>query len=124
MKNPRAPRLVTVTIFTTITVVFWVFFTVYNILTSKPPIEVEPELLTPLDPTLNTEVLSTLSDTKFYEEGEVTTGPYTNPGENTQATENAEPTPTVATTSGSINLPTSTAEQTSPTPATSSSISE
>jgi hypothetical protein len=123
MKNPRAPRLVTVSIFTTITVVFWVFFTVYNILTSKPPVEVDPDLLTPLDPTLNTDTLSTLPSTKFYEEGEVNTGPYAILGENEQ-TPVAEPTPTGTTATSSATFLSPTIEQPSPTPATSSAINQ
>lgn len=118
MKNPKAPKLVTVTIFTTITVVFWVFFTVYNILTSKPPVEIDPNLLIPLDPTLDTTTLSTLSDRKYYEEGEVLSGPFA------IQTESNEPTPTAATVSASTPTPIPTFELTSPTISTSPGSTE
>lgn len=75
MKQPKAPRLVTVAIFTTITIVFWIFISVYNVLTQSPQESVDPKLLEPIDPTLDTNALSKLEGRIFYEEGEVTTPP-------------------------------------------------
>lgn len=72
MKNPKAPRLVTVAILTTITVVFWVFLSVYRVLTTKPEPNVPPEILAPINPNLDKQTLETLSDRVFFEEGEVT----------------------------------------------------
>lgn len=72
MKKPRAPKLVTVAITTTITIVFWVFFTLYQILTKSPPPSVDPKLLEPISPTLETEVLGTLTKRVYFEEGEAT----------------------------------------------------
>ncbi len=70
MLKPKAPKLVTVAIFTTITVVFWVFMSLYNIITSKPPANVEPELLKPINPTLDQEALNRLEGRVFFEQGE------------------------------------------------------
>jgi len=72
MKKPPAPRLVTVAIFTTITVIFWIFFSVYQVLTQTPDIKVSPELLEPIDPTLNIKALEELSGRLHYEESDVT----------------------------------------------------
>lgn len=72
MKKPKAPKLVTVAILTTITIIFWVFFTLYNILTSKSPVVVPPHILEPIDPTLDTQTLDKLNDKTYFEEGEVT----------------------------------------------------
>jgi hypothetical protein len=69
VKKPKAPRLVTVAIFTTITIIFWVFFSLYNIFITKPPPEVDPKLLVPLDPTLDTRALTRLEGRVFFEEG-------------------------------------------------------
>lgn len=69
MKKPKAPRLVTVAITTTITVIFWIFFTLYQVLTTKPPSSVAPELLAPIDPTLDTNSLSELKNRVYFEEG-------------------------------------------------------
>jgi hypothetical protein len=70
MKKPKAPRTVTVAIFTTITVIFWVFFSLYNVLTSKPAVDVDPKLLEPINPNLNNEILDSLDGRVFIEQGE------------------------------------------------------
>ena len=67
MKKLRTPKLVTISIFTTITIVFWVFFSLYNVLVSKPKVEVSDELLDPIDPTLNTNALNSLPSKNFFE---------------------------------------------------------
>jgi hypothetical protein len=72
MKRPPAPRLVTVAIFTTITVIFWIFFSVYTVLTQTPDINVPPELLEPIDPTLDIEALEDISGRIHFEESDVT----------------------------------------------------
>lgn len=70
MKKPKAPRLVTVAIFTTITLIFWVFVSLYNIIISEPDINVDPELFEPLEPTLQKEALDKLEGRIFFEEGQ------------------------------------------------------
>lgn len=70
MKKLKAPRLVTVFIFTTITVIFWVFMGLYNVITSTPPINVDPELLKPINPILNQEALDRLENRIHFEEGQ------------------------------------------------------
>jgi hypothetical protein len=59
-------------LFTTITVIFWVFFSVYSILSQTPDIKVPPELLEPIDPTLNIESLNEISRRVHFEESDVT----------------------------------------------------
>lgn len=71
MKKPKAPRLVTVAIFTTITIIFWVFFSLYSVLTSKPEVNVDPKLLEPINPTFDTKALNALDGRIFIEEGDV-----------------------------------------------------
>ena len=73
MKPPKAPRLVTIAIFTTITIVFWIFISVYNILTQSAQESVNPELLEPIDPTLDINSLREIEGRIFYAEGDVTT---------------------------------------------------
>lgn len=70
MRKPKPPKLVTVAIFTTITIIFWVFMSLYNIITSTPPVNVDPEILKPLNPSLDQETLSRLEERVFFEEGE------------------------------------------------------
>jgi hypothetical protein len=49
----------------------WIAFSVYRILTSQPPVNVPPEILEPISPTLDREILATLSQRDFFAEGEV-----------------------------------------------------
>jgi len=42
----------------------------YEIITSIPDVEVDPELLKPIDPTLNQEALNRLDNRLYFEEGE------------------------------------------------------
>lgn len=108
--NPhKAPRLVTVAIFTTITIVFWVFFTLYNILTSSPSLEIDPALLEPIDPKLDTSSLSQIENRIFFEADDATV-----PFIDTEL-----PTPTPETTEAAIETPTET-----PSTATGSSVLE
>lgn len=72
MIKPKTPRLVTVAIFTTITVIFWVFTSLYNIITSTPPADVDPELLKPINPTLDQEALNRLEGRVYFKKGETT----------------------------------------------------
>lgn len=71
MKRPKPPSIITVAIITTITIIFWIFFSVYQILTGEPDVEVPESLLKPLNPTLDQEVLSTLNEGVDYNRGSV-----------------------------------------------------
>ncbi len=95
MKKPKAPRLLTVLIVTTITIVFWIFFGVYTILTTKGQVNVPPELMEPITPTLNTEALEELTKRIFFEEGAVPPPPITVDVSPTPTVEEASPTPTL-----------------------------
>ena len=69
MKKPKAPKLVTTAITTTITVIFWIFFTLYQVLTTKPAPSVDPKLLEPINPTFDTKTLDKITERGFFEEG-------------------------------------------------------
>ncbi len=75
MMKPKAPRLVTVAILTTITIIFWVFFDVYRILTAPSKIDIDPKLLEPFDPSLDLDSLDKLENRLFFEEGETSEFP-------------------------------------------------
>ena len=78
MKKPPAPKLVTVAILTTITVIFWVFFSVYEIITSQEKLTIPQELMNPIDPNLDLETLEKLPLKYFVEEGQEKPLPITN----------------------------------------------
>jgi|SRR3972149_660447 len=71
MRNPKAPRLLTTAILTTITVVFWIFFEVYKIFVSTPNINVPEKLLDPIDPSLNVDVLREIESKVYFEEAQI-----------------------------------------------------
>lgn len=71
MTKPKAPKLVTVAVVTTITIVLWVFFGVYRILTASSPPIVPEELLAPINPVLDQEALRNIEGRVFFEESEI-----------------------------------------------------
>lgn len=71
MKNPKAPNVVIVAALTLVTVILWIIFGVLRVVTTPQPVNVPPEVLEPLDPTLNTEILSDLKSKTFLSEEEI-----------------------------------------------------
>ncbi|KKQ53354.1 hypothetical protein A2865_03850 [Candidatus Woesebacteria bacterium RIFCSPHIGHO2_01_FULL_39_17] len=72
MRKPKAPHLVTVAIFTTITTIFWIFFSLYRILATESLPKVDPKLLEPLNPELDREALNLLEERVYFEETDIT----------------------------------------------------
>jgi len=56
---------------TTLTVIFWVFFSVYSILTKKIEPSASAEILAPLAPTLNTQALDEISERIYFDENQI-----------------------------------------------------
>lgn len=77
MYKPKPPKLVTIAVITTITVIFWVFFGLYQILTRKPDVDVPQNLLEEINPNLDTTVLNQIQNRLFFEEGQVEAIPST-----------------------------------------------
>jgi hypothetical protein len=71
MKKNKVPGIVTIAILTLITIVFWIFFNVYRVFTIKPPTPVPEEILAPLDPNLDMNVLSKLSERRYVDENTI-----------------------------------------------------
>jgi hypothetical protein len=69
--NQKAPKLVTITILSTITIIFWVFFSLYQILTNKADTQVPETLLEEINPVLDTTTLNLIQNRLFFEEGQV-----------------------------------------------------
>ena len=70
MDKIKTPKLVTVAILTTITIIFWVFVGLYNIIVTPSPVNIDPELLEPINPVLDKEALKRLEGRIFFDEGE------------------------------------------------------
>lgn len=64
----KAPKIVTLIVLTTVSIVFWVFVSLYSIVVKNSDINVPPEILTPLDPTLNINALNSIQGRLYYDE--------------------------------------------------------
>jgi len=71
MKNKKLPNIVTMLILTTITLLFWIGFSVYRTLSKSPTAKVPEEVIKPLTPTLNTTILSELDAKLFFSQTDV-----------------------------------------------------
>lgn len=67
----KTPALVSTAILTVITIFMWIAFSIYRILSAQPPINVAPEILAPISPTLDSEVLATLVERTYFGEADV-----------------------------------------------------
>ena len=63
------PNTIYTLILTSITIVSWVFFSIYRAIKKPLPIVVPPEITEPLDPSLNTKVVDELKGKMYFEEG-------------------------------------------------------
>jgi len=79
MKNLKVPAFVTVLILTTITLVFWVFFSVYRVFTKASPLNVPANIMEPLNPNLDKNTLDLLQGRTYFEEGAVPIIPILTP---------------------------------------------
>lgn len=73
MKKRKTPNLVTIAILTTITVAFWVLFSVYRVFTDKPSYNVPAEILEPVSPALDSSLIDKIEGRIFFSEGEIIT---------------------------------------------------
>lgn len=71
--NPKTkiPNLVTVLIFTLITSIAWVFFSVYRALTAKPNFDVPPAVLQPLSPNLDKSTIDKVEGRMYFEDNQI-----------------------------------------------------
>ncbi len=60
-----------ITALTVITIIVWVSFEVYRALTKRPDVGVPPEILSPIDPTLDANTLDKLQERMHFEESEI-----------------------------------------------------
>lgn len=107
MKNPKPPNIVLVGIITVITIVLWIIFGVYKLVTTPQDIDVPSDILSPVTPTLDRDGLTALQQRIFFSEGELsgvnlvstpspeesptpTPSPSPTPEEQEEATQSAE----------------------------------
>lgn len=69
------PFLVKFAIMTLLTALVWVGFDVYRAFTQKPPPAVSPEILAPVDPTLDSATLDKLVNRVYFDKTQATPSP-------------------------------------------------
>ncbi|MBI1863980.1 hypothetical protein HYS03_02100 [Candidatus Woesebacteria bacterium] len=67
----KIPGIVKTSFFTLITIVVWIAFEVIKIFMTKPPPSVPAEILSPIDPTLDTTVLGKLEQRVYISDEEI-----------------------------------------------------
>jgi len=71
MKNKKLPNIISLAILTLITSVVWIFFNVYRVFTTKTEPKVSREILQPLSPKLNSEIISEIENRVFIEQNQI-----------------------------------------------------
>lgn len=71
MKKPKKPSFIVIGILTVITIISWVLFEVYQALTTNPPLNIPPEILDPIFPSLNTQALDKIQKAVFFEDEQI-----------------------------------------------------
>ena len=104
MKGPKPPKIVVVLIVTTITIIFWVFLSVYEVLRKTPDLNIPDAVLKPLTPSLDQTSLGELPARVFYSEEElknIIPQTITTPTPLETTPEQASPSPTLVSTTTS-----------------------
>jgi len=98
MKNKNTPNLVSILILSLITIIFWIMFGVIRIISSPKEPQVPSEILLPLSPTLNADVLNSIGGKIFYNDDEigVTTIEIVSPTPEPSPTPSPSPSPTAS----------------------------
>lgn len=103
----KKPAIVSIIGLTTFTIIFWIAYEVYLVLTTKPAETVDPKILEPINPTLDIGILDDLSGRLFFEEGAETNAIFSpiegapqelTPTPEPTATVSPSPTPTITPT--------------------------
>ena len=71
MNKAKIPSLVTIGILTVVTISFWIVFSVVRIFTAKPTPPIPPEVLAPLNPNYDKNVVDKIQGRLYFEQGQV-----------------------------------------------------
>lgn len=74
MKRKKHPRVLTLSILTTLTVLTWVAFEVWHAFTKQPPAQVDSKILEAIDPRLDTETLQKIKSKLYFPDEEARRG--------------------------------------------------
>lgn len=71
MKKNKLPNLVVILVLTLVTGVVWISFSIYRALTTKPAPAVPEKISSPLNPTLDTQTLSLVKSSIYFEDSQI-----------------------------------------------------
>ncbi len=73
MKKQKLPALVVIMILTTITIVFWIIYSLYASIVTKPALNIPPSVLEEVFPEIDTPALDKIGQRIFFEEDQIGT---------------------------------------------------
>jgi hypothetical protein len=111
MKNLKVPAFVTIVILTTITLIFWAFFGVYRVFTKQAAPDIPANIMEPLNPDLDKNILNLLQGRTYFEEGQVPEIPILTPTPEELISPEVTITPSASPAAEILVSPTSTATE-------------
>lgn len=73
MKKQKLPTLVVIAILTTVTIVFWIIYSLYNSIVSKPVLNIPSGVLDEVSPEIDIPALDKIGQRVFFEEDQIGT---------------------------------------------------
>lgn len=70
----KLPNVVILTFLTTITVIVWIGYSIYDAYRKAPDIEIDPQVLVNINPSVNSDILAKLDEKVYFERGD--TSPF------------------------------------------------
>jgi hypothetical protein len=91
-KQNSVPNIVYLAILTAITVIFWIFFSVYRVFSNEPTPSVDTSIMEPLSPVFSLETMDQIGQRVYFKEGEIPQTIITSPSPSESASPTATPT--------------------------------
>jgi hypothetical protein len=103
--NNKLPGIVSLSIFSAIVVIFWIFFGVYRAITAKPTPQVSAQIIEPITPTLDSNAIKNLGERVYIDQSQIPQTSLINQPEINISTSEAQITTqeVPATNSGEVN---------------------
>jgi hypothetical protein len=92
-KQNSVPNIVYLAILTAITVIFWIFFSVYRVFSNEPTPSVDTSIMEPLSPVFSLETMDQIGQRVYFKEGEIPQTIIASPNPSESASPTAAPTP-------------------------------
>jgi len=71
MKKEKTPAIVSLAIFTLITSIVWIFFSLYRVFSKKTDVKVSENIIEPFSPDLNEKTISEIENKVFIDQNQI-----------------------------------------------------